>query len=356
MNHVFLNCIATAVPPYDIHHKYIDYVTQKLTGRDQLLFQRMARKVQIDRRYSFLETTSAVTNLDGMGFYDAQCGPDTRKRMQFYRDHALSLAQMALDKLELVNLKDSITNLIITSCTGFYAPGLDADIIHHYKLDSSIERTMVGFMGCNAALHALKLAAHIVRSAPESKVLIVNLELCTLHFQNTLVLEKLLSFLPFADGCAASLVSSKNIGLEIKDFYAEIIPATENYITWDIGSDGFEMTLSGLIPAAITEHLPAYINHFQHKNLPVQIDYWAIHPGGHSVLNAAEQALDLPISSLHVSRSVLQNFGNMSSATIMFILQDIIQNASSSGSGCALAFGPGMSIEGMSFHVPSALS
>ena len=149
-----------------------------------------------------------------------------------------------------------ITHLIVTSCTGFYAPGLDLQLAHRLGLDPSVERTIIGFMGCYAAMNALKLARHIVRSEPRSKVAIVNLELCTLHLQETDNIEEVLSFLIFADGCSASIVSAEPDGIELESFRTTVIPGSADQITWHIGRNGFDMRLAGTVPGTIGSGLP----------------------------------------------------------------------------------------------------
>lgn len=206
---------------------------------------------------------------------------------------------------------------------------------------------MIGFMGCYAAMNALRLARHIVRSEPRESVLILNLELCTLHLQETQELNEVLSFLVFGDGCAASLVSSEPIGFEIDSFQTTQIPNTRDLITWNVRDRGFDMLLSGRVPGEIGKALradQAQIVGDGRRHL------WAVHPGGRSVLDAVEEALSLPAEYLAASRHVLSQFGNMSSATIMFVLRELMSSAQSGQSGCAMSFGPGLSAEMMYFH------
>ena len=197
-------------------------------------------------------------------------------------------------------------------------------------LDPSVERTMIGFMGCYAAINALKAAHHIVRSEPDAAVLVLNLELCTLHFQETHALEQVLSFLVFADGGAASLVTAQPTGLAIDSFLAVTIPRTSHLITWRIGELGFDMQLSGEVPGEIGRALKEAGNQITRGKDPLSVDLWAVHPGGRSILDAVEKGLSLPARLSHASRDILSRFGNMSSATVMFVLQQIMQQAQSS--------------------------
>jgi predicted naringenin-chalcone synthase len=209
---------------------------------------------------------------------------------------------------------------------------------------------MVGFMGCYAAINALKLARHIVRSAPESRVLLVNLELCSLHLQETNDIEQMLSYLVFGDGCAASVVSADPTGLAIDRFHAALVPDTRHLITWKIRDLGFDMFLSGRVPRAISHGLETAASAILDGASPEAIELWAVHPGGRSVLDAVEHGLGLEPDALSASRSVLARFGNMSSATVMFVLQSILGAAKNGQRGCAISFGPGLTAETMLFH------
>ena len=237
---------------------------------------------------------------------------------------------------------------MVSCCTGFYAPGLDFDIIDYLGLPQSTERTMVGFMGCYAAINSLQLARHIVRSEPGANVLVVNLELCTLHFHETQDLGDVLAFLLFGDGCAASLVSSDPGGLELDDFDAVRIENSRELITWRVGNMGFDMFLSTQVPAQIAKAMKEK-SVLVDGNMP--IDLWAVHPGGRAILDAVETGLALPPEALQASRAVLSSFGNMSSATVMFVLQRLMEDAVAGQRGCAISFGPGVVAEIMRFHV-----
>jgi len=224
-------------------------------------------------------------------------------------------------------------------------------LIHHYGLPGSVERTNVGFMGCYAAINALKLARHIVRSEPDAKVLVLNLELCTLHLKPTGKLEEILSFAIFSDGCAASTVTAEPAGLEIQRFNADVLPETKALITWRIGNQGFDMQLSGKVPSVIASHLPLMMTKLLDGYQRSDIAHWAIHPGGRTVLDAVKAGAELEENQLMASREVLRKFGNMSSATIMFVLQAMMNNPKKPGPGLAMAFGPGLTVESMLFDL-----
>jgi predicted naringenin-chalcone synthase len=178
----------------------------------------------------------------------------------------------------------------------------------------------------------------------------LNLELCTLHLQETQDLEQVLSFLVFADGSAASLISAEEQGLAIDSFLALNIPKTSHLITWRIGELGFDMQLSGQVPGEIGRALNEFGSQVTRGKDPASIDLWAVHPGGRSILDSVEKSLALPADALSSSRDVLARYGNMSSATVMFVLQQIMQQAQPGQPGCAMSFGPGLTAETMLFH------
>jgi len=351
MVEAYLNQIATAVPDYDVHSKFVAGAPSLLSEeRNRALFKRMALKAQIEHRYSFLNPHPNATGIDTVDdFYRRGAFPDTETRMRFYERYAFTLAKRALDQLNFAAQED-ITHLILTTCTGFYAPGIDLQVVEHYGLDPSVERTVVGFMGCYAAINALKLARHIVRSEPSSKVAILNLELCTIHLQETDDLEQVLSFLIFADGCSASLVSREPVGIELQSFTSTILPNSADQITWHIGGRGFDMVLMGRVPSTICQGLPSLLDRILGGQRPEDIGHWAIHPGGRTILDAVQKGLGLPDDTLRPSRDVLRRFGNMSSATVMFVLKEMLQPGTVAGRGCAMAFGPGLTTESMLFQ------
>src|ERR1035437_10143243 len=255
MTTAHINRITTAVPQHDVHKAFIDFAAGLLPdGTVRNLLRSMARLSAIERRYSFVNPIPAEDGSwrDAEQVYVPGDFPTTARRMELFEQFAPQLARCALDKLALTDEeRRDITHVIVTSCTGLYAPGLDFEVVSHLGLDPSVERTMIGFMGCYAAINALKSAHHIVRSVPEASVLVLNLELCSLHFQETHELEQVLSFLVFADGCAASLVTAQKKGLAIDSFLALNIPQTSNLITWRVGDLGFHMHLSGEVPGEI---------------------------------------------------------------------------------------------------------
>ena len=344
---VYLNAIGTAIPASEVHDLFAAYAPRLLQShRDRRLFERMAQRCGIERRHSVL-APGRPGQLDDAGLYVPGRFADTGARMRVYEERAADLAFTAAVDLD-DDLRD-ITHLVLVSCTGFAAPGVDLALIERLALSPGVERTCVSFMGCYAALNALRLAGHIVRSEPKARVLVVCLELCTLHLQETADLEQVLSFLIFADGCAAALVTREPRGLRLGRSSTAIAIEAADQITWRIGSHGFDMTLSGAVPSSIGALLPERLPAMLHGRPRRQIVHWAVHPGGRSVLDAVERALDLGPQALDASREVLRRYGNMSSATILFVLAAMLEGGVP-GPGCALAFGPGLAIESLLFE------
>jgi len=354
MTTAYINRISTAVPPHDVHRAFVTFGESFLPeGTARSLFRRMARMSAIEHRYSFLQpmTTEDGSWRDAEELYVLGDFPRTARRMEAFERFAPRLAQCALNKLAVTEEeRGAITHVIVTSCTGLYAPGLDYDIVNHLQLSPSVERTMIGFMGCYAAINALKTAHHIIRSEPEARVLILSLELCTLHQQDTQALEQMLSFLLFAAGCAACIVSAEPKGMAIDSFLALRIPDTSDLITWRIRELGFDMHLSGQVPAEISKAMKEVGHHITRGRNPLETELWAVHPGGRTVLDAVEKGLGLPEHALCHSRDVLARFGNMSSATVMFVLEQMMRDAVPGQQGCAMSFGPGVTAETMLFH------
>jgi predicted naringenin-chalcone synthase len=353
MVEAFINRIATAVPPFDVHEGFLEFGRRMLKGdnRRLALFNRMADRSGITHRYSFFEPGGEGDALDAAGFYRLGKFPGTAARMKKFEDFAPQLAFEAVEKLLDGEDRSRITHLIVTCCTGFSAPGVDLELIERCGLPTDTERTVVGFMGCYAAINGLKLARHIVRSENNARVLAINLELCTLHLHDTVDLDQILSFLLFSDGCAAALISADPEGVRMESFHAALVPDTADLIRWHIGEQGFDMVLSGQVPGAIHSALSGARHDILKGDAVEAVDLWAVHPGGRTVLDAVERSFVLPPASLSVSRGILNDYGNMSSGTVMFVLGRMMQDAAPGASGCAMAFGPGLMAETMRFHM-----
>jgi predicted naringenin-chalcone synthase len=250
----------------------------------------------------------------------------------------------------VINAK-AITHLITVSCTGMSAPGLDLQIMQSLELPSTIFRTSINFMGCYAAIHGLKLAKMICDSTPNSNVIVVATELCTLHFQQAFSEDNAASSLLFADGSAAVLISnciSSKKAITLKDFYAQVEDKGQTDMAWKLSSKGFLMTLSSYIPQLIEADVEQLIvNALAKNNLQFSdITHWCIHPGGKRILDLVQRKMKLSDDHLKHSRKVLFNHGNMSSPTVLYVLKEIMEATSQDNATIlGMAFGPGLTME-----------
>lgn len=345
-----INAIGCAVPKQDVHLSFIQWAARQLKDdRARQLFTRMADRSGIDHRWSVLPAApGGGSPVDPGGFY-ADGMPSTAQRMQLYGEYAPPLALRAIEALRNKVGVEGVTHLVVASCTGFIAPGVDQIIAATLGL-ADVERTLVGFMGCYAAVAALRTARHIVRSEPDARVLVVTVELSSLHLQPEQQVDRLLMMLQFGDGAAAALVTAEQQGISLGQPFALTLPNSAELIRWHVGDSGFLMHLSGEVPGRIQSALkdPDIRRLLCGPIEPAKIDHWAVHAGGRSILDAVEHGLDLDDGALAASRSILARHGNMSSATLMFILADMLTDQRA-GNGVALAFGPGVAAEGFRF-------
>jgi predicted naringenin-chalcone synthase len=344
-----INAIATAVPSHDVHRAFIAWAEAQLEERrERAVFQRMAERSGIDHRWSVLPAAADGGSPVSPGGFYHEGPPGTAARMAIYAEQA---PRLALDAIRGLGTLAGITHLVVASCTGFVAPGIDQIIAAELGLPGDVERTLVGFMGCYAAVSALRLARHVVRSEPEARVLVVTVELSSLHLQSESKIEPLLAMLQFGDGAAAALVTSEPSGFGISRPFATTLDQSSELIRWTIGDQGFVMRLSGEVPGRIAEALrePEVRRAMVGGEAPADFDSWAVHAGGRSVLDAVEHGLELPHEALAESRSVLARFGNMSSSTLPFVLAGLLADPERRR-GIALAFGPGLAAEGFQFE------
>jgi alpha-pyrone synthase len=343
-----ITALSTAVPAQDIHQAFIDWAAARIADRrDSAVFARMAKRSGIEHRFAVLqELPDGGSPVCEGGFYATDPLPPTSARMALYADLAPDLAMQAVAGLGTAFNPAEVTHIVVASCTGFMAPGLDQVLARRLGLAASVERTFIGFMGCYAAATALKTARHIVRSEAHAVVLVVTVELSSLHLQPVTEIEPLLAMLQFGDGAAAALVRGQGAGLAIEAPVAVTLPDSDTLIAWDIGDMGFAMHLSGEVPGRIAEALrdPAFRDALGADGA----DGWAVHAGGRSILDAVEQGLGLAPDALDASRAVLRDYGNMSSSTLMFVLASLMGR--DIGKGVALAFGPGLAAEGFAFR------
>lgn len=322
--------------------------------RTDRLLSGIYRASAIDRRHSVVRD---FVDDDAGGFlYDPQerefLVPGTARRNELYADESGKLAsEAARDGLERAGTEpSSVTHLITVSCTGFFAPGPDIELVERLCLRREVERYHIGFMGCYGAFPALRLARSICLAHPDAVVLVVSVELCTLHLQASNDSDSLLAGSVFADGAAAAVVGSTpgdGAELVLDSFANTLVPGARDEMAWTVGDTGFEMKLSGRIPAVIEcEARDALAPLLDKAGLaPDQVAQWAVHPGGRAILDRFESALGLEDGSLWASREVLRRYGNMSSATVLFVLERIISEGADNGPIAALAFGPGLAVE-----------
>jgi predicted naringenin-chalcone synthase len=348
----WLNALATATPDHDIHQAFIDWATPRVADeRTRALFARMAARSGIAHRWSVLPPTAdGGSPVAPGGFYDVPGLPPTSMRMAAYAQHAPELALQAIAGLGTAFDPARVTHLVVASCTGFVAPGIDQIIARRLGLPPTVERVLIGFMGCYAGVTALRNARHIVRSEPQAVVLVVSVELSTLHLSLADQPEPLLAMLQFSDGAAAGIVSAEPQGLALGEGRSLALEQSEDLIRWDIGDRGFAMQLSGEVPGRLRAALgePGVQAQLFDDDPPPLL---AIHAGGRSVLDAVEAALHVPADALTDSRAVLAAWGNMSSATILFVLARMMERQAK-GEGIAIAFGPGLAAEAIRFTAP----
>ena len=349
----YLNAIGTAVPGHDIHQAFIGWARAQISDdRQRALFDRMAKRAAIGHRWSVLPpTASGGSPVDSGGFYDVPGVPGTGARMARYAQEAPRLGIAAIEQLASQTDIGGITHFVVASCTGFVAPGIDQIIARQLAFAPSVERLLIGFMGCYAAVAAIRTARHIVRSDPDARVLVLCVELSTLHLQQASTIEPLLAMLQFGDGAAAALVTGTPGGFALGQPFATTLPDSEALIRWDITDSGFAMHLSGEVPGRIAAGLADadFARAATGGRAPDDIDGWAVHAGGRSILDAVENALGINPERLLASRRVLADYGNMSSATLMFALAKLIDGPPIND-GVALAFGPGLAAEGFGFR------
>ncbi|CDK00061.1 Predicted naringenin-chalcone synthase [Microbacterium sp. C448] len=319
----------------------------------------------IDTRHTVLAEL-AEHSAEPSAFLDADTrqvlSPLTGTRNDVYRREAPPLFERAArDALARADVEASaITHVVTASCTGFYAPGPDYRLVRDLGLRTTVERDHLGFVGCAAAFPALRQAARICAADPNAVVLVVCGEICSIHLRASADPEQIVASAVFADGAAAAVVSAQPSldapSLELEGFATALTSEGEDDKRWIIGDHGFEMTLTAEVPRIVgrevRDALAPVLSRAGH------VDRWLVHPGGRSILDRFEAALELPADALELSRDVLRRFGNMSSATVLFIMARMLEDpALADGSrAIGVAFGPGLTVESalLTARVPTA--
>ncbi len=348
--------IATAEPAYQ--HLQADICSFMLAsyGLDSVESRKLKFLYDhsgINTRYSIIaDYNAALAVHDFIPLQKDHPFPDLEQRMEIFERESLILSIKSINKcIDGFIEANEITHLITVSCTGMSAPGLDLQIMQSMELPSTIFRTSINFMGCYAAIHGLKLAKMICDSTPNSNVIVVATELCTLHFQQAFSEDNAASSLLFADGSAAVLISNciaSSTSITLKDFYSQVEDKGQNDMAWKLSSKGFLMTLSSYIPQLIESDVEQLIaNALAKNNLQFSdITHWCIHPGGKRILDLVQRKMKLSDDHLKHSRKVLFNHGNMSSPTVLYVLKAIMEATSNDQATIVgMAFGPGLTME-----------
>ncbi len=354
--------IVTASPPYKVHQsKATEELKKRMADRPAI-----ARMIDAASTHSGIDTRYFVVP-DGIDsseekFYskgDNYIRPSTKLRMTEYEKWSKELTTEAAQKLLFINEMNpaKINRLITVSCTGFFAPGLDYHLINSLNLPRNVKRTHIGFMGCAASLvgfNSVLEAMNNVSDEEETNTLLVSVELCSLHLQTEPTKDNILANMIFADGAAAALFSNSaslksKTQFKIISTKSILFDNSAEFMGWKIGDFGFEMMLSTELPKIILERavpaLKEILNDFGIRK--EEINHWALHPGGRAILDSLHKGLELADEEMKPSRDVLKNFGNISSASILFVLKEILQTRTIKQNDlcCAVAFGPGLTME-----------
>jgi predicted naringenin-chalcone synthase len=359
MSNVFIHSVGSAVPEHSLLQKEMCELVLSATPQDEKLRNLITAiygNSGIEKRYA---AVADFQNVAGSPPFipreaRAEVGPTTSFRSRMYEEESVKVSMRAVEKM-LSNIpsfdRSSITHIVTASCTGFVAPGLDVYLQRALSLSSDVERYHIGFMGCFAAFPALRVAHAIAQSDHDAKILVVCVELCSLHYCHAFDSETIVTNSLFADGAAAVLVSSKpgdgnGSGYLVRSFVSRLIEESGNDIHWRIGDHGFEMTLSMSVPFVIEKNIAALVEDVSRKAglSSRDVAHWAVHPGGRAILDKAAQALGKERDEFSSSYKILKQYGNMSSATVLFVLEDLLAS-SVRGNVFAAAFGPGLSAE-----------
>jgi prepilin-type processing-associated H-X9-DG protein len=353
----FITSIATANPSNRFKQSDIaDFMVKAmdLGPADARILRTLFRATGIETRCSVLADYGDAQGDSYFSNPDLST-PSTKARLVTYREKAVELSlescQSCLQRSGVV--ASDVTHLVVVSCTGMYAPGLDIDLVHALGLPTSVERTCINFMGCYAAFNALKIANVICQGRADARVLVVCTELCSLHFQKVNTEDNFLANALFADGSAAVLVSgeaAKGINLVFESFFGDLAPAGANDMAWTVGDFGFEMKLTSYVPQFIQSGIKKLTERLLSQVAATPIDYYAIHPGGKRILEVIEQELGLSKTQNRFAYEVLRAFGNMSSPTVLFVLNRIMAQLGKQDHQkkiLSFAFGPGLTMESM---------
>jgi predicted naringenin-chalcone synthase len=356
---VYLHHIETLVPENSYSQEFAAERIRSYTDgeKQQRMVTRVYKYSGVDTRHSVLNDfkpcpTDPLFRMDPNG---KPIEPTTKERNDRFTVEARRLsveaARRAVERCPGISPAD-VTHVITTTCTGFFAPGPDYYITRELGLRDSTQRYALGFMGCYAALPALRMAWQFCQADPSAVVLVVAIELCSLHLHFNDGLDALVANAIFSDGVGAAIVSSRRPPdggghCILESFGSALIPSGEGDMAWRIGDQGFDIVLSAYVPDIIGANIRALIEPaFASAGVSVSdIARWAVHPGGKAIVDKVQKELGLAPEMVNASREVLRRYGNMSSATILFVLRELLQVERVPGPICAIAFGPGLTVE-----------
>ncbi|MBT8162888.1 MULTISPECIES: type III polyketide synthase [Arthrobacter] len=365
---VYVRSLETAVPPTVLVQPEARDVFASQPGLTRLgsrLVRTCFDSAAIDTRFTAVAELTLDSKVENPAFFDPHTGqvlsPSTKVRNEIFAVEATKLfieaAKAAIGKCPDIDLLD-ITHVITVSCTGFFNPGPDYKVVRALGLSPAVQRYHLGFMGCYAAFPALRAARQFCQADPSAVVLVICAELCSLHVRTSNDPDTIMGSAIFADGAAAAVVTSRepegpDPAIRLDHFETVLTPVGEEAMAWNIGDEGFEMVLGTYVPHIIEEHITGALEPLLARapafaGRPYQdITHWAIHPGGRSILDKVESKLGLREEQMLPAREVLRHFGNMSSATVLFVLKHILEQTPVEREEpiCSMAFGPGLTVE-----------
>lgn len=353
---IWIHNIETAVPQHcyaqsDIGQRMLEWTVDE---RDRRLVKILYRSSGIETRHSVIPDLGEgffIPNEDGT-FRQ----PSTSERNDIYTRDAKKLAVDLGHKLLAAAEFGAadITHVVTASCTGFFNPGIDYFLCQELGLAGNTQRYHLGFMGCYAAFPALSMATQFCRANPDAVVMVMCLELCSLHLQINGSEDTILANSLFSDGAGAVLVSARppqpgTKTYSIDDFDSALIPSGREAMAWSIGDLGFDISLSSYVPKIIGAGIKELLQPLLIRNelTTSDIHRWAVHPGGKSIVDKVASSLALSSEQVLPSRDVLKAYGNMSSATVLFVLKEMLTQPATAAHEkvCAMAFGPGLTVE-----------
>ncbi|MHA7243173.1 type III polyketide synthase [Paeniglutamicibacter antarcticus] len=365
---VMMRTIQTSVPPtilYQDKTRDVFAAQPNLTRLGQRLISTSFDSAQISTRHTAVTEFTTESVAEDPLFFNAESGlllrPSTKERNEVFAATAPGLyidsAKKALDACPDLDPSD-VTHVITVSCTGFYNPGPDYQLVRALDLSPATQRYHLGFMGCYAAFPAMRAAKSFCDADPDAVVLVACAELCSIHVRSSNDPDTIMGSALFADGAAAAIITARpftGTGIQLDHFETVLTPVGEESMAWNIGDEGFEMVLGTYVPHIIDEHIVGALEPLLARDETVGEDYaaiehWGIHPGGRAILDRVQRRLGLKDEQLVPARRVLNDYGNMSSSTVLFVLKDIMDEhvARDSAHGeriCSMAFGPGLTVE-----------